>query len=136
VAFVVQPGLWTVGDPVLLRNVLANLLWNAWKFTSRRPKARIEVGRCEDDADMPVYFVKDDGAGFDMEDAGRLFTAFQRLHSDDEFSGTGIGLATAQRIVQSHGGRIWADARPGGGATFFFTLGQADPAPASCPVHG
>jgi light-regulated signal transduction histidine kinase (bacteriophytochrome) len=111
-----------VGDPRLLRAALENLLGNAWKFTSKTEKARIEVGMMRD-AGRTVYFVRDNGAGFDMKYVDKLFGAFQRLHSEKEFAGTGIGLATVQRIIHRHGGRIWVDAAPGKGAAFFFTLG-------------
>jgi len=108
-------------DPRLLRAALENLIGNAWKFTSKAEHARIEIG-CLRDGRRATYFVRDNGVGFDMAYADKLFGAFQRLHSESEFSGTGIGLATVQRIVHRHGGRIWADAAPGKGATFFFTL--------------
>lgn len=107
------------GDEQLVESVLENLLGNAWKFTSGRSPARIRVAT---DARREVFSVADNGAGFDMAYADKLFAPFQRLHSDKEFSGTGIGLATTQRIVHRHGGRIWAEARPGRGATFYFTL--------------
>ena len=110
-------------DAGLLRQVFANLLDNAIKFTRRRAQARIEVG-CEWQAGVPVYFVRDNGAGFDMRNAGRLFGVFQRLHTADEYEGTGVGLATVQRIIHRHGGRIWAEAAPDQGATFYFTLGR------------
>jgi PAS domain S-box-containing protein len=116
-AVTVQPGLGVHGDAVLLTNVLENLLDNAWKFTSGEPVARIEFG-----ADSDGYFVRDNGAGFDMALSASLFGAFQRLHEAEEFTGTGIGLATVQRIVQRHGGRIWAEAAVEEGATFHFTL--------------
>jgi hypothetical protein len=116
-------------DRRLLRTALENLIGNAWKFTSKTENARIEVGMLRDGL-QASYFVKDNGAGFDMEFAGKLFGAFQRLHSANEFQGTGIGLATVQRIVHRHGGRIWANAKPGKGAVFFFTLTLAE-APAS-----
>ncbi|MEO8604312.1 MAG: GAF domain-containing protein [bacterium] len=117
----VETGLEVDADPVLLRAVLQNLIGNAWKYTSRRAAAHIEVGRLAD-AGAPVYFVRDDGAGFDMAYVDKLFGPFQRLHTFAEFEGTGIGLATVQRIVQRHGGRIWADGAVDGGATFYFTL--------------
>jgi signal transduction histidine kinase len=108
-------------DGRLLRAALENLIGNAWKFTAKAEHARIEVGALRD-AGLSTFFVRDNGAGFDMAYADKLFGAFQRLHSVNEFQGTGIGLATVQRIVHRHGGRIWADAKPGKGAVFFFTL--------------
>jgi light-regulated signal transduction histidine kinase (bacteriophytochrome) len=121
--FVVQEGLVADGDANLLAAVMENLLGNAWKFTGQRPKARIEVGVVSHDGE-PAYFVRDNGAGFDMGHASKLFRAFQRLHTLAEFPGSGIGLATVQRIVQRHGGRIWAEGEVALGATFFFTLAQ------------
>ncbi len=123
--FLIHMGLRALGDPVLLRAVMTNVLDNAWKFTARIPKARIEFGQRGMEGDLPVFFVRDNGAGFDMRYAEKLFGVFQRLHGQDEFAGTGVGLATVQRIVNRHGGRIWAEARPGAGATFFFTLPAA-----------
>jgi PAS domain S-box-containing protein len=118
----VDPGMTAVGDVRLVRSVLENLIGNAWKFSSRAPLADVNVGA----ADEPgVFYVKDNGAGFDMAYADRLFGTFQRLHSPDEFPGTGIGLATVARAVSRHGGRVWARSAPGEGATFFFTLPQA-----------
>jgi signal transduction histidine kinase len=111
-----------VGDPGLLTILLDNLIGNAWKFTSHRPCARICVGSSETPEGERVYHVSDDGAGFDTAYASKLFNPFQRLHAASEFPGTGIGLATVQRIVARHGGRVWADARPQCGATFRFTL--------------
>ncbi len=112
-------------DARLVRVALENLLGNAWKFTGRSPAARIELGVMRD-RDAFTYFVRDNGAGFEMQHAEKLFDAFQRLHTADEFPGTGVGLATVQRIVQRHGGRIWTHAEPGKGATFYFTLGKPD----------
>ncbi|MGH8863598.1 MAG: response regulator [Burkholderiales bacterium] len=108
-------------DPRLIRVALENLLGNAWKFTGERKHARIECGLTEIDGEL-AYFVRDNGAGFDMTYAGKLFTPFQRLHSESEFPGLGIGLATVERVVQRHGGRIWAEAEADKGATFYFTL--------------
>ncbi len=124
VAVRIEAPLLVDGDPGLLTIALENLLGNAWKFTSKRPKASIEIGR-KRDAERVVYYVRDDGAGFDMTYAAKLFGAFQRLHSANDFEGTGIGLATVQRIVLRHGGRVWAEGAPGAGATFFFTLGES-----------
>jgi signal transduction histidine kinase len=120
VEFVVAPGLAAQGDPTLLRLVLQNLLGNAFKFSAHAPAARIEFGRQADTSQ--AFYVRDNGAGFDMRFAERLFGVFQRLHSQSEFPGTGVGLATVQRIVRRHSGRIWAEAAPGRGATFYFTL--------------
>ena len=110
------------GSATLLRQVLANLLGNAVKYTRRQPEARVQLG-CELLNGEQVFFVRDNGAGFDMQYADSLFGGFRSLHTDAEFEGTGIGLATVQRIVNRHGGRIWAKAAVGKGATFFFTLG-------------
>jgi PAS domain S-box-containing protein len=111
------------GDAALLRALLENLLGNAWKFTGGRPSARIEFG-CDETGGKAVYYVRDDGAGFDMAYADKLFAPFQRLHDAGAFAGTGIGLATVQRIVRRHGGKIWAEGAVGRGATFYFTLGD------------
>ena len=110
------------GDPQLLRLMLQNLLENAWKYSARHPAPEIEFG-CETLDGRQVCYVRDNGVGFDMAHAGRLFTPFQRLHKPEEFQGNGIGLATVSRIVRRHGGRIWAESSPGAGATFRFTLG-------------
>ncbi len=117
----VARGLRAAGDPALLRALLANLLANAWTFTAARPRPRIEVGAQRDDAGT-VFFVRDNGVGFDSRQAGRLFQPFQRLHPEGQFPGHGIGLATVQRIVERHGGRVWAESIEGEGATFYFTL--------------
>jgi signal transduction histidine kinase len=124
--FVIQMGLRAMGDPALLRAVLTNLFENAWKFTAHCAKARIEFGQRGVEAGRPVFFLRDNGAGFDMQYADKLFGVFQRLHRQEEFPGTGVGLATVQRIVIRHGGRIWAEARRDEGATFFFTLPAPD----------
>jgi light-regulated signal transduction histidine kinase (bacteriophytochrome) len=112
-------------DVALINIVIENLLGNAWKFTSRRADARIEVGVTIHQSER-TYFVRDNGAGFNMAYSSKLFGAFQRLHPDNEFQGTGIGLATVSRIVNKHGGRIWATGEVDRGATFYFTLGQQD----------
>jgi PAS domain S-box-containing protein len=117
----IAPGLVVQGDPRLLAHVVDNLVGNAWKFTSRVPCARIEVGRL--DGSPATYFVRDNGAGFDQAWAGKLFEPFQRLHTQEEFEGTGIGLAIVRKVVLLHGGRVWAESVAGAGATFFFTLG-------------
>ena len=108
----------------MIRQVWVNLLSNAVKFTKEREAGEIEVGATEDRAEGTIYYVKDNGAGFDMRYADKLFGVFQRLHSAGEFPGTGVGLALVQRIVQRHGGRVWAEAEVNRGATFSFTLSQ------------
>lgn len=121
----VKPGLVVQGDSHLLRIALDNLLGNAWKFTSGREVAKVEVGSLELDGER-VYYVRDNGAGFDPTYADKLFSPFQRLHTDQEFPGTGIGLALVQRILRRHGGRIWAESAVDQGATFYFTLGRQE----------
>lgn len=119
----ISPCVVVEGDEELMYVALQNLMENAWKFTARRSDARIEFG-VADATDAPTYFVKDNGAGFDMTYASKLFTPFQRLHHSSEFPGNGIGLATVNRIMQRHGGRIWTESAVGKGAAFYFTLGQ------------
>ncbi|MBU5636911.1 PAS domain S-box protein [Geomonas sp. Red69] len=119
---VVQPGVQADADPQLLRVVLDNLLGNAWKYSAKKEETRLEFGTVPHQG-KEAFFVRDNGAGFDMGRASVLFKPFQRLHDSDDFKGTGIGLASVQRIIQRHGGHIWAEAEPGRGATFFFTLG-------------
>lgn len=127
VSFRCVPGVTVDGDPHLLQVALANLLGNAWKYTGKGDAVSIELGVMERDGGL-VCFVRDNGAGFDMRYADRLFAPFQRLHGADEFEGTGIGLATVQRIIHRHGGQVWAEGEPGKGATFYFTIpGLAKP---------
>ncbi|MBW7957290.1 MAG: PAS domain S-box protein [Deltaproteobacteria bacterium] len=125
-SFHIEEGLRAKGDEKLLKLVLENLMGNAWKFTSKTPAPRIELGVTGRENGMTVFHVRDNGAGFDMKHADRLFHPFQRLHPSDEFPGTGIGLATVQRIIQRHGGRVWAEGEPGRGAVFYFTLRKGD----------
>jgi PAS domain S-box-containing protein len=126
---VIQDGLICMGDPDLLMLVMQNLLSNACKFTSKRIDARIEVGSVESGPEQ-VFYVRDNGAGFDMAQAHKLFDPFQRLHPADEFSGSGVGLAIVARIVSRHGGRVWAEGEPGQGATFSFTVAPDRDGPA------
>jgi PAS domain S-box-containing protein len=121
--FAIASTLPVQGDRRLLRAVLENLLANAWKFSSAKPESHIQVGTTQNGGET-IHFVRDNGAGFDMQHADKLFGVFQRLHRDSEFAGNGVGLATVQRIIRRHGGRIWADAVPGQGATFYFVLGR------------
>jgi light-regulated signal transduction histidine kinase (bacteriophytochrome) len=125
VEIVVAADLVAHGDAGLLRVVLGNLLDNAWKFTRDTPAARIEVGVTARDG-RPAYFVRDNGAGFEQAYAGKLFRPFERLHHEAEFEGSGIGLASVARIVARHHGEVWAEGREGGGAAFFFTLGEPE----------
>jgi signal transduction histidine kinase len=129
IEFVVQPGLAARGDARLLEIALSNLLDNGAKFTARRDDARVEVGRTVTAAPGSgahgVFFVRDNGVGFDMAHAGKLFSPFQRMHRANEFPGSGIGLATVQRIIHRHGGRIWAESRRDRGSIFYFTLREA-----------
>lgn len=126
VAVAIEPGLVAEADPRLLRLLLVNLIGNAWKYTSKKPRARIEVAHGTLDG-RPAFVVRDDGAGFPAEFASRLFRPFERLHGEAEFPGTGIGLATVQRIVARHGGRVAAQGADGNGAVFTFTLGATPP---------
>ena len=121
VEFEVAENVKAVCDARLMEAALTNLLGNAWKFTGKLARARIEFGVKEVEG-RRVYFVADDGIGFDMSGADKLFVPFQRLHNEGEFEGTGIGLATVQRIVRRHGGHVWAESEPGKGVTFYFTL--------------
>jgi len=120
---VIAPAVTVLGDESLLKILMANLINNAWKYSSRTAQARIEFGVMRD-GPTPVYFVRDNGTGFDMKDSGRLFRVFSRLHDPAQYDGSGIGLATVQRIIIRHGGRIWAEGEAGHGATFYFTLAQ------------
>jgi two-component system, sensor histidine kinase and response regulator len=123
VEFVIADGVHAWGDPDLLRAALLNLLENSWKFTRKHVRARIEFGVTESSRGH-TYFLRDDGAGFEMAQSSRLFSPFQRLHKESDFEGTGIGLATVERIVRRHGGHIWAEGIIEGGAVFYFTLSQ------------
>jgi signal transduction histidine kinase len=121
VEFVIEPRLVADADAGLMRVVLENLLGNAWKFTGKQAAAKIEFGRTLREGAI-IFHVRDNGVGFNMGYADKLFGAFQRLHSTTDFPGTGIGLATVQRIIHRHGGRVWAESKPNQGATFYFTL--------------
>jgi PAS domain S-box-containing protein len=128
VDWAIADGLTAEGDPQLLRVVLENLFGNAWKFTANHPRARIEFGALPQSNGVRTYFVRDDGAGFDMTRAKKLFSPFNRLHDQNEFKGTGIGLATVQRVIHRHRGKIWAEGLVNQGATFCFTLsGEMEP---------
>lgn len=117
----IQAGVTAKGDRHLLHDALANLISNAWKFTAHTPQARVRFGSKQKNG-VAVYFVQDNGAGFDQAYADKLFSPFQRLHQQKEFPGTGIGLSTVERIIARHSGAIWASSHPGEGATFYFTL--------------
>jgi light-regulated signal transduction histidine kinase (bacteriophytochrome) len=117
----IEPGMTVHGDPRLLKIAMENLLDNAWKYTTRAQSAKVAVGS-QTEPTGRTFYVRDNGVGFDMAYAGKLFGPFQRLHSDAQYPGTGIGLVTVQRILARHGGRIWAHAEPERGATFYFTL--------------
>jgi light-regulated signal transduction histidine kinase (bacteriophytochrome) len=121
VEFIIQEGINAQGDGRLLHIVMENLIGNAWKFTSKHATAHIELG-IQLQKDITVYLVRDDGAGFDMKHAQKLFGVFQRLHTTIEFPGTGVGLATVQRIIHRHGGQVWAEGEVEKGATFYFTI--------------
>ncbi|WP_306535329.1 ATP-binding protein [Geobacter sp.] len=126
VSFTIAEGVKGDGDPLLLRIVLENLLGNAWKYTGKKPRAVIEFGAVEGEEGR-AFYVRDNGVGFDMAYVDKLFNPFQRLHAMDEFEGTGIGLATVRRVVERHGGRVWAEGMLGTGATIYFTLGETQP---------
>ncbi len=121
VEFVIEPGCEAFADENLMHIVLENLLGNAWKFTSKKEDARIEFGRATRDG-APVFYVRDNGAGFDMQYAEKLFGAFQRLHATSEFPGTGVGLASVQRVIHRHGGEVWIEGRVGEGAMASFSI--------------
>jgi light-regulated signal transduction histidine kinase (bacteriophytochrome) len=121
VEFIIADNISVRGDNTLMQAVIENLMHNAWKFTAKHKTARIEFGATKMEGHT-VYFVKDDGAGFDMQFAGKLFMPFNRFHTESEFTGLGIGLATANRIILRHNGRLWAESASEKGATFYFTL--------------
>ena len=125
VAFLAEPGIKARGEETLLRVLLANLLQNAWKHTRLNDDARIELGVVEQEGELPVYYLRDNGVGFDNADAERIFQAFEQLDNGADFAGSGLGLATVERIVNRHGGRVWAEGVPGEGAVFRFTLAGA-----------
>jgi light-regulated signal transduction histidine kinase (bacteriophytochrome) len=125
IAWTIAPLPPVLGNPSILRQALANLIGNAVKYTRPRDRAEIDIGCAGIEDGWVIFFVRDNGAGFDMKYAHKLFGVFQRLHRPEEFEGTGIGLATEKRIIARHGGRVWADSRPNNGATFYFTLKPA-----------
>jgi light-regulated signal transduction histidine kinase (bacteriophytochrome) len=122
VKVIIAPNMPANGDKNLLGLALQNLLGNAWKYSSKMAEALIKMGTADRNGKL-VYFIRDNGVGFDMAYAGKLFNPFQRLHHESEFAGTGIGLAIVQRIIRRHGGEIWVESKVGQGATFYFTLG-------------
>jgi light-regulated signal transduction histidine kinase (bacteriophytochrome) len=126
VALAVEPRVTATGDTELVWTALENLVGNAWKFTSHTPDARIEFGRVQREGEE-VFFLRDNGAGFDMAYAAKLFKPFERLHGPDEFPGTGVGLAIVHRIMERHGGRVWLESAPGAGTTCYFTLPSCAP---------
>ena len=121
VKITIQKDVMVKGDFSLLKIMLENLLNNAWKFTSKKDETIIEFGIIKGE-EKDIYYIKDNGVGFDMEYVDKLFTPFQRLHSEEEFSGTGVGLANVKRIINMHGGKIWAEGKVGEGATFYFVI--------------
>jgi light-regulated signal transduction histidine kinase (bacteriophytochrome) len=131
----VEEGMSAVGDPALLELVLRNLISNAWKFTAKESAPRVHVGAAGE-GDSPVFYVRDNGAGFDMRYADKLFAPFQRLHTLDEFAGTGIGLAIVGRVIARHGGRVWAEGEPDKGAVFYFALPRPSEAVGPRPPGG
>lgn len=126
VKFLIEPNLTVIGDKILIRAALNNLISNAWKFTSKRTDACIEFGKLGDENGQVIFMIRDNGVGFDMAYAKKLFGVFERLHSQEEFSGTGVGLASVRRIINRHGGRVWAESGVNQGATFFFTLNGSE----------
>jgi light-regulated signal transduction histidine kinase (bacteriophytochrome) len=123
IKFSIKKGLKDNGDPILIEQALRNLMDNSWKFTSQKTKAKVEIGS-KTENNEEIFFIKDNGIGFDMKYSDKLFVPFQRLHSKPEFPGTGIGLATVQRIINRHGGKIWGEGKPDKGAIFFFKFAQ------------